>query len=69
MDQVSVTLGISKRMLREYCQKHLGMGPDRYRRLRGMGLVRRALRSGAGETSSVCELPGDTDSAISAVSS
>ena len=56
MDQVSVTLGISKRMLREYCRKQLGMGPDRYRRLRGMQLVRRALRSGAEETSSVCEV-------------
>ena len=56
MHRVSVTLGISKRILREYCQKHLGMGPDRYRRLRGMQLVRRALQSGAAETSSVCEV-------------
>jgi AraC family ethanolamine operon transcriptional activator len=53
MDQVSVALGVSKRMLREYCQKNLGTGPDRYRRRRGMQLVRRALRSGAGEMPSV----------------
>jgi AraC-like DNA-binding protein len=53
MDQVSVALGVSKGMLREYCKKHLGMGPDRYRRLRGMQLAHRALRSGTEETSSV----------------
>jgi AraC-like DNA-binding protein len=42
--EISAVLGVSRRMLRECCKKHLGMGPDRYRRLRGIQLSERALR-------------------------
>ena len=54
--EIIVALGTSHRMLRECCKTHLGMGPERYRRLRGMLLVHRALRSGSPDTPSVSEL-------------
>jgi len=44
LTEIGAALGVSHRMLRECCKKHLGMGPSRYRRLRGMQLVHRALR-------------------------
>jgi AraC-like DNA-binding protein len=37
-------LGVSHRVLREYFNKHLGMSPSDYRRLRGMQRVHRAVR-------------------------
>jgi AraC-like DNA-binding protein len=37
-------LGVSQRMLRECCKENLGIGPSRYRRLRGMQRAHRALR-------------------------
>ena len=50
---ICAALGASERTLRECCNKHLGMAPNRYRRLRGMQLVHRALRSGSPVASSV----------------
>jgi AraC-like DNA-binding protein len=49
-------LGISERMLRECCKKHLGMGPSSYRRLRRMQQVHRALRSEDPRAASVFEI-------------
>jgi AraC family ethanolamine operon transcriptional activator len=51
--EVRAALGASERTLRECCKKHLGMAPSRYRRLRGMQLAHRALRSGSPDASSV----------------
>ena len=45
ISEFCAALGISERMLRECCNKHLGMGPSRYRDLRRMQQVHRALRS------------------------
>jgi len=42
--EIGAALGVSDRMLRECCRKSLGMGPSRYRRLRGMQLVYYTLR-------------------------
>jgi len=42
---ICAALGVSERTLRECCNKHLGMAPSRYRRLRRMQQVHRALRS------------------------
>jgi AraC-like DNA-binding protein len=42
--EICATLGASERTLRECCDKHLGMAPSRYRRLRGMQQVHHALR-------------------------
>ena len=50
---ICAALGASERTLRECCNKHLGMAPNRYRRVRGMQLVHRALRSGSPVVSSV----------------
>jgi AraC-like DNA-binding protein len=44
MADVCAALGISERMLRECCKKHLGMGPNSYRHLHRMQHVHRALR-------------------------
>src|SRR5215472_2957209 len=46
-------LGVSQRMLRECCNKHLGMDLSRYRRLRGMQRAHRALRYENPDTASV----------------
>ena len=46
-------LGVSDRSLRECCKKHLGAGPGRYRYLRAMQHVHRALRTGNSSTASV----------------
>jgi AraC-like DNA-binding protein len=43
--EICAALGVSERMLRECCKKHLGMGPSRYRRLRRMQRVHSVLRS------------------------
>ena len=51
--EIGPSLGISPRMLRDFCKKNLGMGPSRYRRLRGMQRARRALRHENPEVASV----------------
>jgi AraC-like DNA-binding protein len=48
MLDVCAELGVSGRTLRQYCLRHLGMGPNRYLWLRRMHLARRALASGGG---------------------
>lgn len=45
MAKIREALGVSQRLLRESCEKHLGMSPSRYSRLRRMQQVRRALQS------------------------
>jgi len=42
--EIAASLGVSRRMLSECCKKSLGMSPSRYRRLRRMQLMHRALR-------------------------
>jgi AraC-like DNA-binding protein len=56
MADICAALGVSDRLLRECCKKHLGMGPSRYRRLRAMQQVHRALRSGTADATSVSEV-------------
>lgn len=55
---ICAALGVSRRMLRECCTKHLGMDPGRYRLLRGMQRLHRALRSGNPDTMSLSEVAG-----------
>jgi AraC-like DNA-binding protein len=54
--EICAALGISGRMLRECCKKHLAMGPSRYRRARRMQQVHRALRSKESRAASVFEI-------------
>ncbi len=56
MAEICAALGISGRMLRECCKKHLGMGPSSYRRLRRMQQVHRALRVEDPRAASVFEI-------------
>jgi AraC-like DNA-binding protein len=56
MADICAALGVSDRLLRECCKKHLGMGPSRYRRLRAMQQVHRALQSGTADATSVSEV-------------
>jgi AraC-like DNA-binding protein len=56
MTEIYAALGVSERTLRECCKKHLGMGPSRYRRLRRMQQVHRALRSSDPRAASVLEV-------------
>lgn len=50
MLDVCAELGVSGRTLRQYCLRHLGMGPNRYLWLRRMNLARRALSLADGGT-------------------
>jgi AraC-like DNA-binding protein len=43
LTEICAAIGTAERTLRLHCQKHLGMGPQRYLWLRRMNLVRRAL--------------------------
>ena len=54
--EICGALGASERTLRDCCNKHLGMAPSHYRRLRAMELVHRALQSGSPDASSVTEV-------------
>ena len=56
MAEICAALGISGRMLRECCKKHVAMGPSRYRRARRMQQVHRALRSEDPRAGSVFEI-------------
>ena len=56
MTEICGALGVSERMLRECCKRHLGMSPRRYCRLRRMQQVHRALRSIDPRTASVFEV-------------
>jgi AraC-like DNA-binding protein len=59
MSEISTALGVSERLLRIVCGKHLGMSGKRYLRLRRMSLVRRALRHGNGQAAGVSEVARD----------
>ena len=56
MTEIRAALGVSQRTLRECTRKHLGMGPSRYRRVRGIPEAQRALRRGTPDTLSVSEV-------------
>jgi AraC-like DNA-binding protein len=56
MAAICAALGVSDRLLNECCKKHLGIGPIRYSHLRAMQQVRRALRSGTPDTTTVSEV-------------
>jgi len=53
MTEIGAAVGVSLRMLRECCKTNLGMGPGRYRHLRGMQRAHRALRRESPDTASV----------------
>lgn len=54
--EICAELGVSDRLLRECCEKLLGISPSSYLRLRRMQQVRRALRSGDADAASVSEV-------------
>jgi AraC-like DNA-binding protein len=56
ISEIGTALGVSHRMLGECCQKNLGMSPSRYRRLRRMQQVHRALRNENPDTARVSEV-------------
>ena len=56
MTEICAALGVSQRTLRECAKKHLGMGPSRYRRVRGIQQAQRVLRRGTPDTLSVSEV-------------
>ena len=54
--EIGAALDTSSRMLRESCKKNLGIGPSRYRRLRGMQRVHRMLRGENPDTATLSEV-------------
>ena len=56
MTEICAELGISERLLRACGKEHLGMGPNRYARLRRLQQVHRALRSGNPDAASIAEI-------------
>lgn len=56
MADICAALGVSDGLLRACCNKHLGMGPSKYGRLRRMQQVHRALRRGTPDIASVSEV-------------
>jgi AraC-like DNA-binding protein len=54
--EIRAVLGVSDRMLRSLCEKHLGVSPSSYLRLRRMQQVHRALRSENPDAASVAEV-------------
>jgi AraC-like DNA-binding protein len=54
--EIGAALGVSRRVLRKCCKSMLGIGPSRYRRLRGMQRVHRALRRENPDTATVLEV-------------
>jgi AraC-like DNA-binding protein len=59
MVEISAALGVSERLLRILCVKHLGMSGKHYLRVRRMSLVRRALRHGNGQAAGVAAVARD----------
>ena len=56
MGEICTALGVSERLMRECCKKHLDMGPSAYRRFCAMQQVYRVLRSGHPNATSVSEV-------------
>jgi AraC-like DNA-binding protein len=56
MTETCAGLGISERLLRSLCAKHLGMSPTGYDRLRRMSLVDRTLRRSSHDAAKVSEV-------------
>jgi AraC-like DNA-binding protein len=54
--EICAALDVSERLLRDCCQRHLGMGPRRYRQLCAMQQVYRVLRSGTPDAASVAHV-------------
>jgi AraC-like DNA-binding protein len=54
--QIYKALGVSDRLLRECCRKHLGMGPNRYGRLQRMQQAHGALQKENPHTANVSEV-------------
>jgi AraC-like DNA-binding protein len=57
--EICAQIGVTDRMLRLYCQEHLGMGPHRYLWLRRMHLARRALALADARARTVTEIAND----------
>ena len=56
LGEICAALDVSDRLLRDCCKKYLGIGPSRYRQLRAMQQVHRALRSGTPDAASVAQV-------------
>jgi AraC-like DNA-binding protein len=56
---VCAAIGVTDRMLRIYCQEHLGMSPHRYLWLRRLHLARRALALSDAAVTTVTEIAND----------
>jgi AraC-like DNA-binding protein len=56
MAEISEVLGVSERLLRDCCKQYLGVGPSRYRHLRAMQQVYRALQNGTPDAASVAQV-------------
>ena len=56
MAEICEVLGVSERLLRDCCKQQLGVSPSRYRHLRAMQQVYRALRNGAPDAASVAQV-------------
>src|SRR5262249_39628533 len=54
--EICNAIGVSQRTLLMCCQEHLEMRPERYLLLRRMGLVRRAMRQAALDSTSVMDI-------------
>jgi AraC-like DNA-binding protein len=54
--EICVTLDVSERTLRHYCQALLGVSPMRYVRIQRMRLAMRALRGGTPATTNVTRI-------------
>lgn len=54
--ELCTKLGVASRTLRAVCREYLGMGPKKYLHLRRMHFVRRALRTGNADATSVTEI-------------
>jgi AraC-like DNA-binding protein len=56
VDEIASRFGVSLPALRDCCEKHLGIDPERYRRLRNMQLANRALRTENPDTTTVSQV-------------